>query len=69
MSRIPFDRDAVTLSFLEAEALLRRAGFRSVATSFHFFFPKALSRLRPLETWLERVPLGAQYCVLARKPG
>jgi SAM-dependent methyltransferase len=68
MSRIPFDRDAITLSYLEAQALLRRAGFRAVATSFHFFFPSALRALRRAEPWLERVPFGAQYCVLARKP-
>jgi len=32
-----------------------------------FFSPKFLSFLRGFEQPLERSPLGAQYCVLARK--
>jgi SAM-dependent methyltransferase len=69
MRRIPFDRDAITLSYLEGKALVRRAGFRSADASFHFFFPSALRLLRPLEPRFEGIPLGAQYCVLARKAG
>lgn len=68
MKRIPFDRDAKLLSYREAEALLVSAGFRIVATSFHFYFPSWLKPLRSLEPFLTRVPLGAQYCVLAQKP-
>jgi hypothetical protein len=68
MKRIPFDRDAQTLSFLTAERLLRRAGFEVLATSFHFYFPASLRVLRPVEAALRRVPFGAQYCVMARKP-
>ena len=32
-------------------------------------FPRALARLRRWEPALSRVPLGAQYCVLAGKAG
>jgi trans-aconitate methyltransferase len=68
MSRIPFDRDAETLSVLTAKSLLRDGGFDVVRASFRFYFPSALKALRPMEGLFEKLPLGAQYCVLARKP-
>jgi SAM-dependent methyltransferase len=68
MKRIPFDRDAIPLSPPEARGLLRRAGFHIVGSRFRFYFPRFLAWLRGLERWAVRVPLGAQYCVLARKP-
>lgn len=68
MTRIPFDRDARTLALPEAMRLLREGGFEVVRTDFLFFFPKLLSWLRPLEPRLTRMPLGAQYQVLCRKP-
>jgi trans-aconitate methyltransferase len=67
MSRIPFDREAETLSVLTARALLRAAGFEIVRCSFRFYFPSPLKMLRPIEGLFERVPLGAQYCVFARR--
>ena len=67
MSRIPFDRDAITLSVLEATRLLRSGGFEVVRTDFFFVFPHILRWLRSLEPALSRLPLGAQYQVLARK--
>jgi SAM-dependent methyltransferase len=68
MSRIPFDRDAITISPPEARRLLRNAGFESVRTDYLFLFPRILRWLRPLERLVVGVPLGAQYLVLARKP-
>lgn len=68
MRRIPFDRDAVPLAAGEARAMLVQSGFEIVGTRFRFYFPKMLSAFRPLERFGERVPLGAQYCVLAHKP-
>lgn len=67
MKRIPFDRDAKPLSYLEAQTLLADCGFRVLDTSFHFYFPAWLKGLRRFESRLERLPLGAQYCVLAQK--
>jgi len=68
MSRIAFDRDAITLSYLESKRLLSQNGFSDVNTSrFAFYFPNALKFLRPLEPALETLPLGAQYLVLAKK--
>lgn len=68
MSRIPFDRDAITLTPPEARRLLRAGGLEIVRTDFLFIFPKVLGWLRGLEPRLARWPLGAQYLVLSRKP-
>jgi SAM-dependent methyltransferase len=69
MKRIPFDRDAVTLSYLETQTLLRQGGFQlSCPTRFLFYFPRFVSFLRALEPLLTGLPLGAQYYVLGIKP-
>jgi len=67
MSRIPFDRDAITLSPPEADALLRRGGFQVLRTDFLFLFPNLLKSLRWIEPLLSRMPLGGQYQILCRK--
>ena len=68
MSRIPFDREAITLSALEARKLLRVSGFEILRTDFLFIFPNILRCCRWLEPSCSRLPLGAQYQVLCRKP-
>jgi len=68
MSRIPFDRDAITLRIGESRQLLRAAGFEVIRSDTLFYFPRSLSILRPLERLLSGLPLGGQYMVLARKP-
>jgi SAM-dependent methyltransferase len=68
MKRIPFDRDAITLSAPEARRMLRRGGFEIVRTDFLFIFPRLLSSLRVIEPLVSRLPLGAQYQILCRKP-
>jgi SAM-dependent methyltransferase len=68
MSRIPFDRDAVPLSPPQARQILRQGGFEVVRTDFLFIFPRVLGWLRGLEAPLARLPLGAQYQVLCRRP-
>lgn len=67
MSRIPFDRDAITLTPPETRQLLSAGGFEILRTDFLFIFPKALSWFRWMEPFLLRLPIGAQYQVLARK--
>jgi SAM-dependent methyltransferase len=68
MRRIPFDRDAVPLAPPSTRRLLRHAGFECGLTRFLFYFPRPLAVLRPTERFLARVPLGAQYYVLATRP-
>ncbi|HEX4954572.1 MAG TPA: class I SAM-dependent methyltransferase [Thermoanaerobaculia bacterium] len=68
MSRIPFDRDAIPLPPTEARARVTAAGLEVLGVDFLFFFPRLLSFLRPYEPWLARIPLGAQYLVLAEVP-
>lgn len=69
MRRIPFDRDAVPLSVLEATRLVKAAGFEVLRRDFLFLFPRALRPLRVLEAPLAPLPLGAQYQLLCRKRG
>jgi SAM-dependent methyltransferase len=67
MSRIPFDRDAITLSFLELRRGMNAAGFQVLGSRFLFYMPAFLAALRFLERPLVKVPLGAQYYVLGRR--
>jgi len=67
MSKVPFDRDAITLTPAESRRMLRDAGFDIVSTDFLFVFPHLLHALRPLERLLAPLPLGGQYLVLAQK--
>lgn len=68
MSRIPFDRDAIPVSALQARTLLRSSGFEIVRTDFMFIFPRLFKWMRWLEPSLASLPLGAQYMALGRKP-
>lgn len=67
MHKCPFDADAIMLSPPEAKRLVVRAGFEIDRLDFLFVFPRALSALRPLEARLAKLPVGAQYLVLAKK--
>jgi len=68
MSQCVFDHDAVTIPPPQARDLLQRQGFEILRTDYCFFFPRFLGALRFLEAGLSRVPLGAQYQVLCRRP-
>jgi len=68
MCRCEFDKDAVKISPHRARRMLKEAGFVLLRTDFLFFFPRALSVMRPLESALRKIPLGGQYQILCRKP-
>lgn len=68
MSRIPFDSNANLISPPHARQLLRASGFEILTTHYLFIFPHWLRWLRWIEPRVCRLPLGAQYQVLARKP-
>jgi SAM-dependent methyltransferase len=63
---IPFDEGVVLLKPGYAGDLLRAAGFATSPPWFYFFFPRALRAFRPMERWLKRLPIGAQYYVVGR---
>ena len=67
MSRCEFDKDAVPLSSGQARAILLQAGFEILRTDYRFIFPKALRRLRGMEDFLAKAPLGAQFQILCRR--
>lgn len=68
MALVPFDRDAIMLWPGESRGLMTTAGFGIQRTDFLFIFPAMLGFLRPLERHVCKLPTGAQYLVLARKP-
>src|SRR5205807_2407967 len=68
MRRIPFDKDAVPVSSPVLKKLLEQGGFAVAPARYLFVFPAFLRLLRPAERFLTRVPAGAQYVVLARRP-
>lgn len=57
----PLDENAILLRAGTLRKRLAAAGFSRSAVRYRVFFPHALRRLRPLERWLQRLPLGAQY--------
>jgi SAM-dependent methyltransferase len=67
MSRVEFDRDAITLSPLEARRILKSTGFTILRTNYLFIFPKVLSWCRFIEPFVAALPLGGQYLVLCKK--
>ena len=64
MSRIPFDRNAQTLTVFQAVRLLKQNGFRICKVEHHFWFPRSLGFLRFLEPWMVRIPFAGQYLIL-----
>jgi SAM-dependent methyltransferase len=68
MSRVAFDRNAMTLAPPAGRRLLQEAGFAVRSVDTLFYFPRWLAWFRPLEPALARQPLGGQYLVLAQRP-
>jgi SAM-dependent methyltransferase len=67
MSRIPFDKDAVTLSPIEGARMIGEGGFEMVRRDYLFVFPGVMKWLRPVERVMVKAPVGAQYLVMGRK--
>ena len=62
----PFDENAQLIAAAKFKRSMS-AMWRNVEIRYHVFFPRALSALRPLETLMKWLPLGAQYSIHARK--
>lgn len=63
----PFDENAELIRGTSLRKEMQKAGFQGVGLRYRLFMPGALRALRPLERWLYRCPLGAQYFVHATK--
>lgn len=61
------DENAIPLAPPESHRLVQTQRLRLIRTDYLFFFPGYLSWFQPLEKRLTKMPLGAQYQVLARK--
>jgi SAM-dependent methyltransferase len=67
MKHSEIDKNAVPLSPPGAHRLVGVERFRVIRTDYLFFLPGYFRWLHPLEKWLIKVPLGAQYQLLARR--
>lgn len=65
VSRCPFDADATLLRSGKVEALLKRAGAKTIETRFFLLAPTRAPLAQRLESLLSAVPLGAQYLTCA----
>jgi SAM-dependent methyltransferase len=63
----PFDDDAVLLPVRETAERLQAAGLRLKRRDYIVFVPPFLQWLRPVESSLAWLPLGAQYVITAAK--
>jgi SAM-dependent methyltransferase len=63
----PFDKGAVLLPPWYACKIFDQAGFKKRSLRFTLFIPKPLAVLAPLEKYLGKVPLGAQYYIAASR--
>jgi hypothetical protein len=63
----PFDDNARLISGPAMRRRLEAAGLTDVVLRYRIFFPAALAALRPLERYLGKLWLGAQYYVLGHK--
>jgi ubiquinone/menaquinone biosynthesis C-methylase UbiE len=59
----PFDDNAVLINAREIRRRICVAGFTTGRIAYRLFFPRFLRGLRPIERYLSRLPLGAQYYV------
>lgn len=62
-----FDVNAHLITARQLRDRFQSGGFKKPEVRYRLFFPKALSTLRPLESKLAWLPLGAQYYVAAGK--
>lgn len=62
-----FDDDAILLWPRYAKKLFKDHGFTPVCLDYIVFFPRILQWFIPLEAYLNWLPVGAQYCLVARK--
>lgn len=62
----PFDDNAVLIRAREMARRIEQAGWRQAEIVYRIFFPHKLAFARPLERWMRKLPLGAQYFIVAK---
>ena len=67
MRHSEIDKNAIPVPPPESRRLVALERFEIIRTDYLFFFPGYFSWLRPVERLLNKLPVGAQYQVLARK--
>jgi ubiquinone/menaquinone biosynthesis C-methylase UbiE len=63
----PFDENAELIWAGKLRKSIGDAGWHESETVYRMFFPHSLSFARPLERYIRKLPLGAQYFIKARK--
>jgi SAM-dependent methyltransferase len=63
----PLDINAELIKAADLKNGISDTGFKDIKVNYKLFFPKWLSVFRTLESWLVRVPLGAQYVLTGFK--
>jgi len=63
----PFDENAILIRGRDFRRLLQKTGFVSDMPRYRIFFPRPLKMLRFFERFMNWIPLGAQYYVIAQK--
>jgi ubiquinone/menaquinone biosynthesis C-methylase UbiE len=63
----PFDENARLIPAGQLMQSYRSSGWQRIRTTYHVFFPRSLSWLRPIEPSLKHLPIGGQYLVTAVK--
>ena len=67
MRHSEIDKNAIPVPPTESRRLVNLERFEIIRTDYLFFFPGYFSWLRPIERLLIKLPVGAQYLVLAQK--
>ena len=63
----PFDVNAKLIKAKKIKHTFSLAQINNSQAVYRFFFPNFLSFFRPIEKWMNRLPLGAQYYVYSKK--
>lgn len=61
----PFDENAELIGAPVMARRIEQAGWNEAETVYRLFFPRMLAFARPMERWMRKLPLGAQYFVTA----
>jgi SAM-dependent methyltransferase len=69
MKHSEIDKNAIPISPPDSRRILSSERFKVIQTDYLFFFPGYFRWLQPLEKWLAKVPVGAQYQVFAVRQG